>query len=144
MEKITIKSNGRVLLILSDNSYKPVRKIGYIKDRTFYTKRNLKGQVFNKFGDGAGINYKFVSEYWKHFDLITVEVDSILYETSREYFLKNGYIRQYHNLDKQIYLPFESFGMDKVKAWEQQEAGNNKFEIISKQVTKLKIQMSLF
>jgi hypothetical protein len=147
METITIKPNGRVLLILPDTSYKPIRQIGYIKDRTFNTVRKPENHRYNKL-NAIGLNYKFLSQGGSYFDLINIEYGFETLETSREYFLELGDFLHFKNngLDKQLFLSLDRFGMDKVKAWEINKAVTlkNKFESFKNAVSTLKIQLDLF
>lgn len=126
MEKITIKPNGRVLLILSDTSYKPVRQIGYIKNRIFNTIRKPESHRYNKL-NAIGLNYKLLSQGGSYFDLISIEYGFEKLETSREYFLEFGDFLHFKNngLDKQLFLPIDEFGMDKVQEWENEKNNKN-------------------
>lgn len=147
METITIKPNGRVILILSDTGYKPVRQIGYIKDRTFNTIRKPENQKFNKL-NALGLNYKLLSQGGSYFDFVSIEYGFETLETSREYFLEFGDFLHFKNngLDKQLFLSLDKFGMVQANEWKRQQTERlkNKLESFGNALTTLKIQLDLF
>jgi len=119
-EKITVKranSNGErtVYLTIPDAKYKPIRNIGYIKNRTFFTYRNKDNQTFNKTG-AIGINYKLLKQGAELFDNIEIKYGVDILQTTREYFLNSGYFLHFKNngLERQIFLKIKDFGLDKV------------------------------
>jgi hypothetical protein len=147
METILIKPNGRVLLILSDTSYKPIRQIGYIKDRTFNTVRKPENQKFNKL-NAIGLNHKFLSKGGSYFDFIKIEYGFEMLKTTREYFIEFGDFLHFKNngLDKQLFLNIELFGMDKAIEWKRRETERlkNKLTSFGNSISTLKIQLDLF
>ena len=117
-EKIIIKpadktGKQRVLLTLPGKTYKATRQIGFLKDRTFHTIR--KPEHLYKQTNSIGMNYKLLSQ--GNFDLIQIDYNFEILQTTRLYFLNNGHFRYYQNngLDKQIFLSLGFFGMDKVQ-----------------------------
>jgi len=141
-EKIQIEKNGKVFLILPNKKFKSTRNIGYIRNRTFCTlkKENHLFREFNAFG----LNYKLLNEGEKYFDLIRIEYDFRILETSRKFYLANGKFKhfQQNNLEKQIFLPLELYGMERAKSWEQ-ELVLNAVPVKAKQFIKV-FQMNLF
>lgn len=137
-EQIKIKPNGRVYLTLPDKSYKPVRQIGFLKDKTFCTYRNPENMYFKKIG-GIGINYKLLSMGGSYFDKMRIEYGFEILETTREYYLEFGEFLHFskNKLDKQLFLKLELFGMDQVEQWEataKNRLENSKEEIIKTEV----------
>ena len=124
-ETIKIEKNGKVFLILPNKKFKSTRNIGYIRSRTFCTlkKENHLYRELNAFG----LNYKLLNEGEKYFDNIRIEYDFKVLETSRKYYLAKGKFKHYqqNHLEKQIFLPLELYGMDRVKEWEQEQAKKN-------------------
>jgi len=144
-EIITIKDNGRVFLLLPGKSYKPVRQIGYIKDRIFNTVRKPENQYFRNL-NAIGLNYKLLSQGGAYFDLISIEYGFDRLETSREYFLEFGDFLHFkeNNLDKQIFLSLDKFGMDKVKEFDKLKVSELKERFNKFEKTVSNIQENLF
>ncbi len=141
-EKIQIEKNGKVFLILPNKKFKSKRMIGYIRNRTFCTlkKENHLFREFNAFG----LNYKLLNEGEKHFDNIRIEFDFGILETSRKYYLANGKFKhfQQNHLEKQIFLPLELYGMERVKSWEQDQV--KKHCVVKSEKKNFVIQFAMF
>ncbi len=111
-EHIKLKGN-RVFLILPDSNYKSERQVGFIKDRTFFTRRTER-HLFRKL-NAFGINYELLKNGGVYFDKICIEYGFEKLLTTREFFLTNGTFLHFqtHGLDKQVFLPIEKFGLHK-------------------------------
>lgn len=142
-ETIEVKPNGKVYLNLPDKSYKPYRCIGFIKARTFNTVRKSSNQKFRN-TNSIGLNYKLLSHGEAYFDYIRIEYDFEILETHRDYFMEYGEFRHFkkNNLDQQLFLSLDKFGMDKVNEWaaEKERRKKTKDKILKKAV----IQISMF
>ncbi|MBK9333952.1 MAG: hypothetical protein IPM96_16475 [Ignavibacteria bacterium] len=141
-ETIKIEKNGKVFLILPNKKFKPSRCIGYIRNRTFHTlkKDNHLFRQFNAFG----LNYKFLSEGEKFFDYIEIEYNFGKLITTRRYYLANGSFKHYqqNDLEKQIFLPLELYGMERALSWEKEQSKKQREAITSKNT--YVIQHSMF
>lgn len=141
-ETIQIEKNGKVFLILPNKKFKSKRMIGYIRNRTFCTKRK-ENHLYREY-NAFGLNYKLLNEGGKHFDNIQIEYDFKILETSLRYYLANGKFKHYqqNNLEKQIFLPLELYGLDRVEVWEKDQA--KKHCVVKSEKTKLVIQFAMF
>ncbi len=139
--QITIKPNGRVLLTLPEKDFKSVRQIGYIKDRTFCTAKKQK-HLYRQL-NGFGLCYKLLSEGGIYFDKIKIEYGFKFLETTREFYLAHGKFKHYQNndLEKQIFLPLEQYGMDKVEEWKIKNSRKGK--PINADTSKLQFQFEI-
>lgn len=125
-ETITVKaanSQGErgLFLFISDAKIKKNRYIGFIKNRTFFTRREKYKHTFNK-NNSIGINYKLLREGDKFFDFIVIEYGSDLLQTSREYYLKYGFFLHFKSggFERQKFLKISDFGLDKVNRFENE------------------------
>lgn len=125
-ETITVKTaNSKaergVFLHIPDAKFKKHRYIGYIKNKTFFTRRDIHKHTFHR-NNSIGVNYKLLSEGGKYFDYIVISYGSDLLQTSREYYLKYGYFLHFKNngLERQLFLKIENFGLDKVNRFENE------------------------
>jgi len=141
-ETIKIEKNGKVFLNLPDKKFKSKRMIGYIRNRTFCTQRK-ENHLFREF-NAFGLNYKLLNEGGNYFDLIRIEYDFGILETSRKYYLAKGKFKHYqqNHLEKQIFLPLELYGMDKVDSWEQDQA--KKHCVVKSEKKNYVIQFAMF
>lgn len=141
--QITVQKNGRVLLILPEKDFKCVRQIGYIRDRTFCTTK--KPEHLYKKLNAFGLCYKLLSEGGVYFDKIKIEYGFKVLETTREFYLAHGEFKHYQNndLEKQIFLPLEQYGMEKVKAWENGKLERTKPIKPQKSSLRLQFEMEL-
>jgi hypothetical protein len=149
-ETITIKpadrsGRQRVFLILPGKAYKPIRQIGYIKDRIFNTVRKPENQYFRNL-NAVGLNYKLVSQGGAYFDFVKIEFGFQILETSRLFFLEYGSFLHFKNngLDKQIFLSLDKFGMDKVKEFDKLKVTELKERFNEFEKTVSNIQENLF
>lgn len=116
-EIIKISSSGIVTLNLIGKDYKPTRKIAVIKNRILYLQRNEQ-TLMRKLEDAIGINYNLLKNYRGIFELISCELRGIgTYKTLPEYFLEKGIKLHFPNLDAQIFLALDSWGLDIANAW---------------------------
>ncbi len=118
--------NMKVQLLLPDKSYKSLRFLGEIKNRCFHTSRKPENQKFNKL-NGIGFNHELISVGGHLFDLIKIQYGFNELITTRKFVLDNGKILQFkkNDLDKQIILPLELFGLELAMEWERNKIKNN-------------------
>lgn len=143
-ETIEVKPNGKVVLTLPEGKdYKQIRTIGFIRDRTFQTFRKSSNQYFKNL-NAIGLNFKLISQGEKYFDWIKIEFDFEIIETSREFFLEFGEFKHFkkNNLDKQLFLNLDLFGLDKVNNWIIEKANRQKTK--EKSFKKSVIQLAMF
>lgn len=116
-----LKGERGVFLHIPDAKFKKHRYIGFIKNRTFFSRREKHTHTFHK-NNSIGISYKLLSEGGKYFDYIVIEYGSDLLQTSREYYLKYGFFLHFqkNGLERQKFLKISDFGLDKVNRFENE------------------------
>ena len=116
--QISISSSGRVFLNLPGKQYKPHRHIGDILGDTLYVNRDPSKHFFRQF-KGFGFSYELMR--YGRFKWIIVHLPSFQQlVTSRLHVLKNGKILNFkrNDLERQIYLPLDEFGIFAAKETE--------------------------
>lgn len=106
--KITKLLSGDIILNIAGD-YRKARKIGTIKDDTFYCKKNERHVL--RINNGIGICYDVLRDY--NFKNIEINYLGKKLKTTKDYFLKHSRFFQFGNYEKQKFLPIADFGLEK-------------------------------
>jgi hypothetical protein len=118
---ITITNDGTVRLYLPGKKYKPSRVLGKILGGDFHCERR-RNHVFRAFGGSIGFNFEFMRDF--EFDKVIVRMSrSESLVTTRRHILRAGKFLHFkrNDLEKQIFLPLDVFGLAKAHEAEELE-----------------------
>ncbi len=121
MSELSITKEGRIFLRLPGKSYKAERCIGRMEGDTLVVERDPERHLFRS-SNSYGFNFELIRRGKFKILCVLLPFGERMY-TTKDFLLAHGKFLNFqrNQLEKQIFLRLEDFGLEKALAWEREQ-----------------------